>query len=59
MAIGFQWGTYNQPVKREKRSLVVGVALLSPEAGLVGAGKLERKMGRGEGLSFSGKLGFQ
>lgn len=59
MAIGFQWGTYNQPVKRKKRSQVVGVAFLSPEAGLVGVGKVERTMKRDGGLPCSGKVGFQ
>lgn len=59
MAIGFQWGTYNQPVKRKKRSQVVGVAFLSLEAGLLWVGEAERKMGRNGGLPCSGKLGFQ
>lgn len=35
MSIGFQWGTHNQPVKRKKRSQVVGVASLPPGAGPV------------------------
>lgn len=33
VAIGFQWGTHNQPVKGEKRSQVVGGAFLPSEAG--------------------------
>lgn len=37
---------------------MVGVAFLSPEAGLVGVGKVERKMRRDGGLPCSGKLGF-
>jgi hypothetical protein len=51
MAIGFHWGTHNQPVKRKKRSQVVGVAFLSLEAGLLVVGEAERKTERSGGLS--------
>lgn len=41
MAIGFQWGTHNQPMKGEKRSQVVGGHFFPQRLALVVAGEEE------------------